>query len=143
MPFLGLPDIPASSLLRERGVALGVTAFAVAQMGAVSVGVGGWPCPFLGATGLPCPGCGLTRAAIAFVRGDWGESLKAHAFAPALVVALSAIAVAAFLPRRQRETFAAAVERLERRTRATVFLMAALLLYWSARLLFLPGAFGR
>jgi hypothetical protein len=138
-----LPDTPASTLLRERGVALGLTALAAAQIGAVSAGVGGWPCPFLCATGLPCPGCGLTRASLARARGEWGESLAAHAFAPVLVVALVAIAVAALLPRRQREAFAEAAERLERRTRASAFLLAALLLYWSARLLFVPGAFNR
>ena len=143
MPFLGLPDISAASLLRERGVALALTALAAAQTGAVSLGVGGWPCPVRSLSGVPCPGCGLTRASVAFVRGEWGESLAAHAFAPVLVFALAALAVAALLPRRQREAFAALAERAERRTRASAFVTAALLLYWSARLMFLPGAFGR
>ena len=143
MPFLGLPDITPASLLRERGVALALAAVAAAQIGAVSSGLGGWPCPVRALLGIPCPGCGLTHASVALVRGEWGESLTAHAFAPVLVFALAALAVAALLPRRQREAFAALAERLERRTRASAFVMAALLLYWSARLLFLPGAFGR
>ncbi|MET0626168.1 MAG: DUF2752 domain-containing protein [Pyrinomonadaceae bacterium] len=143
MPLHALPDIPTASLLRDRRVPLAVTALAAAQVGAVWAGVGGWPCPVHGATGLPCPGCGLTRAAVALVRGHWGESLAAHAFAPVLLVCLAALALAAILPRRQREAFAGLAERLERRTRASVFLLAAFLLYWLARLLFLPGAFGR
>ncbi|HEX8502074.1 MAG TPA: DUF2752 domain-containing protein [Pyrinomonadaceae bacterium] len=143
MPFLGLPDISPASLLRNRWVSLGVTAAAAAQIGAVWAGVGGWPCPVLGLTGVPCPGCGLTRAAVALARGRWGESLATHAFAPLLLLALAAFAAAALLPRRQRDAFAAAAERLERRTRATAVLLAALLLYWSARVLFVPGAFGR
>jgi hypothetical protein len=77
------------------------------------------------------------------MRGEWVESLSAHAFAPVLVVALAAFAVAALLPRRQREAFAGFAERLERRTRASALLLAALLLYWLVRLLFLPGAFSR
>ena len=143
MSFLGLPDISTASLLRERGVALALTALVAAQVGAVSSGLGGWPCPFLGATGLPCPGCGLTRAALALARGELGASLAAHAFAPVLVLALAALAVAALLPRPQREAFAALAERVERRTRASAFVMAALLLYWLARLMFLPGVSGR
>jgi hypothetical protein len=143
MPFLGLPDsTPASLLLRDRRVALALTAFAAVQLGAVASGVGGWPCAFRGATGLPCPGCGLTRAFVALARGEWGASLAAHAFAPVFAVLLVAVSVAALLPRRRREAFAALAERWERRTRASALLLAALLLYWLARLLFLPGAFG-
>jgi len=143
MPFPGLPDITTASLLRDRRVALVVTGLAALQIGAVAAGVGGWPCPFKSLTGVPCPGCGLTRAAVALVRGEWGQSLATHAFAPVLFLALAAFAVAAFLPRRQREAFAGVAERLERRTRASAFLLAALLLYWIVRVLFLPGVFNR
>ena len=141
MSLPGLTDISTATLLRDRRVPLAVTALAAAQVAAVWAGVGGWPCPVLGATGLPCPGCGLTRGAVALARGRWGESLAAHAFAPVLLACLAALAVAAVLPRRQREVFAGLAERLERRTRASAFLLGALLLYWVVRLIFLPGAF--
>jgi hypothetical protein len=141
MPLLRLPDVSPASLLRDRRVALVVTGLAAAQLGAVAAGVGGWPCPVRGAAGFPCPGCGLTRACLALLRGRWGESLAVHAFAPVLLLALAAFAAAALLPRPQREAFAAAAERWERRTRASALVLAALLLYWSARLLFLPGSF--
>jgi hypothetical protein len=136
MPTHFLPDASPAPLLRDRRVALALTAAAVAQIGAVAAGVGGWPCPLKGLTGVPCPGCGLTRAVSALARGEWGESLAAHAFAPLVLFALAALAVAALLPARQREAFAAAAERLERRTRASAVLLAALLVYWSVRLLF-------
>lgn len=142
MPLHGLPDTSPAALLLDRRVALALTAAAAAQMGAVAAGVGGWPCPFKGLTGVPCPGCGLTRAAVALARGEWGESLAAHAFAPVVLLALAAFAVAAVLPRRRREAFAAAAGRLERRTRASAVLLAALLIYWSVRLLFPSVAFG-
>ena len=130
-----------ASLLRHRGVALTVTAVAAAQIGAVAAGVGGWPCPVKSLTGLPCPGCGLTRAAVALVRGEWRESLDLHAFAPLLLVAVGAAAFASVLPGAQRASFAALLGRAERRTKAAFLLPAALLLYWSVRLLFMPGAF--
>ncbi|HEX8722598.1 MAG TPA: DUF2752 domain-containing protein [Pyrinomonadaceae bacterium] len=135
------PETSVASLLRHRGVALMVTAVAAAQVGAVAAGVGGWPCPFKGLTGLPCPGCGLTRAVVALARGEWRESLALHAFAPLLAAAVLAAAVAALLPQARREAFAAFLVRAERRVRLPYVLPAALLLYWSVRLLFLPGAF--
>lgn len=143
MQLPGLPDTSPAPLLRDRRVTLALTALAAAQLGAVYAGLGGWPCPLRSFAGVPCPGCGLSRAALALARGEWGESLTAHAFAPVLMPALAAVAVAALLPRRQREAFAGFAERLERRTRASAFLLAAFFLYWSVRLLFVPGAFGR
>lgn len=135
------PDITLASLLRHRGVSLGVTALAVAQVAAVWAGLGGWPCPVKSALGIPCPGCGLTRASIALLRGDFAAAFDLHAFAPVLVLGSAAFAVAGLLPAARREAFAGAVARFERRTRAAYVLVAAMLLYWSVRLLFLPGAF--
>jgi hypothetical protein len=137
------PDITLASLLRDRRVALGVTAVAVAQVAAVWAGMGGWPCPLKSALGIPCPGCGLTGASIALLRGDFAAAFGLHAFAPVLLLGLSAFAVAGLLPAARREAFAGVVARFERRTRAAYVLLAAMLLYWSVRLLFLPGEFDR
>lgn len=35
-------------------------------------------CPFAGWLGIPCPGCGLTRATVALVSGDWQTALRLH-----------------------------------------------------------------
>ena len=139
----GRPDFALASLLRDRRIALGVTLVAAAQVAAVASGVGGWPCLFKSAAGIPCPGCGLTRATISLLRGEFAAAFGAHAFAPLLLLALAALAVAALLPAGRREAFAGLVGRFERRTKAAYVVVAALLLYWSVRLLFLPGAFGR
>ncbi|HEX8559805.1 MAG TPA: DUF2752 domain-containing protein [Pyrinomonadaceae bacterium] len=143
MPLAALPDAALASLIRDRRVAVVLTAATSAQLVAGLAGLGGWPCPLKSLTGLPCPGCGLTRGVMALLHGEWRESLAAHAFAPLLLLGAAAVAVAALLPARRREAFADAVERAERRARVSVLLPAALLLYWSVRLLFLPGLFGR
>ena len=135
------PDITLASLLRDRRVSLGVTAAAVAQVAAVSAGVGGWPCPLKWALGIPCPGCGLTRASVALLKGDFATAFGLHAFAPVLLLGLAAFAVAVLLPAARREAFAGVVARFERRTRAAYVLFAAMLLYWSVRLFFMPGTF--
>jgi hypothetical protein len=130
-----------ASLLRDRRVSLGVAAVAAAHVACVAAGVGGWPCPLKGALGIPCPGCGLTRATIALLRGDFAAAFRLHAFAPLLLLGVAAFAVSGLLPAPQRAAFARLVARAEHSTRAAYVVLAALLLYWSARLLFLPGAF--
>ena len=35
-------------------------------------------CPLAGIFGIPCPGCGLTRATLAALRGDWAAALRFH-----------------------------------------------------------------
>lgn len=139
----GRPDLALASLLCDRRVALGAVIVALLQVAGVASGVGGWPCPVKAALGIPCPGCGLTRATISLLRGDFAAALGAHAFAPVLLAGLAALVVAGLLPAAQREAFAALVARFERSTKASYMLFAALLLYWSVRLLFLPGAFNR
>ena len=36
------------------------------------------PCIFKSVTGLPCAGCGLTTSCSLFVRGDFGNSVRAN-----------------------------------------------------------------
>lgn len=135
------PDMTLAALLRDRRVSLGVTAVAAAQVLCVVTGVGGWPCPLKTALGIPCPGCGLTRASVALLRGEFATAFRLHAFAPVLLLGVSAFVVAGFLPAARREAFASLVGRVESRTRVAYVVLAGLLVYWSVRLLFLPGAF--
>ncbi|SDT81172.1 DUF2752 domain-containing protein [Actinoplanes derwentensis] len=50
------------------------------------------PCPLRTVTGIPCPGCGLTTAAVALVRGEFGAAIHANP----LIFGLAAFTVAAF-----------------------------------------------
>lgn len=52
-------------------------------------------CPMVLLTGLPCPGCGMTRAAILFLKGRWQEAWQMHPF----LYLLLALAVWAIISR--------------------------------------------
>ena len=41
-------------------------------------------CPTAFFFGVPCPGCGLTRATLALLHGDWRAALHFHPLAPLL-----------------------------------------------------------
>jgi len=132
-----------SPLLRDRKLALAITVVASLQLGLTSVGLPGWPCPFLHVVGIPCPGCGLTRAMILLLRGDWRRSLAFHAFAPLFIVALMIAITTTLLPESVRQRIVTSTEVLEHRTGITSLLLVSLILYWLARLFVLQSAFVR
>lgn len=37
-------------------------------------------CPFYRILGISCPGCGMTRAWLCFLRGEWGQAVSYHLF---------------------------------------------------------------
>ncbi len=111
------------------------------QVGLVSAGLPSWPCPFWHVTGIPCPGCGLSRAIMALLQGDWSTSIRLHAFAPLFVLAFIVIIGAAILPAKPRNWLIDRLEWVERRTGITAILLVGLVLYWLIRLLVFPAAF--
>lgn len=126
-------------LLASRPATLAIAGAAAAQAALVTLGLPGWPCPILHGTGVPCPGCGLSRAIVALLSGEWAQALTLHAFAPLVLLALVLIAVAAALPARRRASFVRAVAYAERRTGLTGLALVGLLIYWAARLALLPA----
>lgn len=129
-----------SALWRERGLAWAVFAAAGAQVALVLMGLPGWSCPMKAATGVPCPGCGLTRATVALLRGDLYASLRTHAYAPLIALALLFTGLALLLPKGSRLALISAVETFERRTGATAVALVGLMVYWLVRLLFFHEA---
>jgi hypothetical protein len=111
------------------------------QLSLSALGLPAWRSPLHSTLGIPDFGCGLTRAILALLRGNWRTSLTLHAFAPFFVVALILIALAAILPATLREKIIVQIEVLERRTGLTTILLVGLVVYWLARLLILREAF--
>jgi hypothetical protein len=99
----------------------------------VAAVLAGFPlCPVGSLAGVPCPGCGLGRAAIALVRGEWAEALSLHPAAPIALPALFALATA-------QATAAIAQKHARALSRAAAALLVLLVAIWLARFL---GAFG-
>lgn len=130
-----------TSVAQNRLAGAMITGAAGTQVGLVSLGLPSWPCPFLHVIGLPCPGCGLSRACIALLQGDWSGALEMHAFAPIFVLALILVLGAAILPRPQQTWLISRLEWVEHRTGITAILLVGLMVYWLARLLLFPEAF--
>ena len=130
-----------ASVARNQLAGLMVAGASVLQIGLVRLGLPGWQCPLLHILGVPCPGCGLSRAIVALLQGDWRTSFELHAFAPIVVGGLLLIAWSVILPKKQRTWFLAHLEVVERRTGITAILLISLMIYWLIRLLVFPDAF--
>jgi len=130
-------------MLARRSVALVISVVAIIQTALVWANLPAWPCPFAHVLGVACPGCGLSRATIALVRGDWRTALALHAYAPFFLCALIMFGCAALLPARPRDTLVATVTAVEQRTGLTALLLIGLICYWLARLLFAPNTMSR
>ena len=124
-----------SSLLENRNEALFVAGAGALHLGLNLLGLPGWNCPILAATGVPCPGCGLTRATMELVRGDFLQSFQTHAFAPVFLVALIVMLVTLVLPESQRRDLIARVSKFETRNGITAWVLSFLMLYWAFRLI--------
>jgi len=125
-----------ADLMRERTSIIFMFAIATGHLILVASGVHGWQCPLLQTTGIPCPGCGLSRATVALLKGQWKLSLTLHAFAPILLAALALVGIACFLPQQQREKLICFTENFEKRTRISLILGTGLIAYWLVRLLY-------
>lgn len=60
------------------------------------------PCIFKGVTDIPCPGCGMTRACLAILQGEFSTAWRYHPFS-FLLVGLSILIV--FQPEYTQETW--------------------------------------
>ena len=73
------------------------------------------------------------------LQGQLRASLRYHAFAPVFLFLIIILLIATSLPKSMIQPVIHKVEALERQTGFTVIILAGLILYWLARLLFLPA----
>src|SRR2546421_5966483 len=132
-----------SAILHDRRLSSLISGVALLQLLLTLTRFPGWPCPIFHTLGIPCPGCGMTRATLFLVRGEWKEALTLHAFAPVLLIAFAVIGFCAIAPRTHSERVAARIEVIENHTGITILLLSGLILYWLARMLILQTAFVR
>ncbi|HEX4949481.1 MAG TPA: DUF2752 domain-containing protein [Blastocatellia bacterium] len=140
MPNLFAPIL--ASLLKQRAVVLVLLGVAALQLICTAFDVSIWRCPMLHTLGIPCPGCGLTRATLAFLHGDWRQGLTLHAFGlfmPLVLVLISG----GLLPAHLKQQYIFQVEKIESRTGIVALLLLALVGYWLVRLLIFPATFIR
>jgi hypothetical protein len=138
-PKLGAPFL--SPLMHNRMTAAFLVGIAALQSGLVALGLPAWSCPMLNVLGIPCPGCGLTRATLLMLHGDWHTALTLHAFAPLLLLGIIVVGSAALLPEGPRRRLIDRVEVLEQRTGLATILFIALVVYWAFRLVVAPEHF--
>lgn len=129
------------TILKNRITCALISAAAFIQISLVYAGLPGWRSPFHAFLGIPDLGCGLTRAIVFLLRGDWQKALTYHAFAPLFVIALGTIGLATFLPNQKRDNLAAWIAEIESQTGLTAILLIGLVVYWLARLLIMRGNF--
>lgn len=144
MPRAMLPQTaqaPISSILRDRRFALVFAGGVGLQVVLSALSLHPWQCPIFSSTGIPCPGCGLTRAIVLLLQGEWRASFQYHVFAPIFLFFSIIVLVAIFLPKSIGRPVIYKAEMLERQTGLTVIILTGLILYWLARLLFLNSAF--
>ncbi len=75
------------------------------------------------------------------LKGDLAGAIRFHAFAPILLLGIVALILSVLLPKSIIQPAIARAERIERQTGITVLILAGLILYWLARLVFLQAAF--
>ena len=123
-----------ATLISDRRAARALSGAAVVIVLLQLIGIHGWHCPFDAALGRPCPGCGLTRALVLLLDGQWQAGLQTHPWAPLAAAALCLLAISSVLPAPLCRCIAARIARFEVRTGFSVLVAAALIGHWFGRL---------
>ncbi len=87
-------------------------------------------CIWVAITGFPCPGCGLTRAGIALLKGEFKEAFRIHPFIYVIALLLLLFCVYRYILRRSQKVF----------VKYAIVVIIAMLCFYVYRMLFLfPG----
>jgi lysylphosphatidylglycerol synthetase-like protein (DUF2156 family) len=125
-----------SKLVRQQRFCQVLLAIACLHFLLVSFNLPSLSCPVRHGLGIPCPGCGITRAIIALVKGDWYGAMEIHAFAPFTLLTMTFIAAGAILPKRQQVQLSYLIAHAEKRTGISLILTLLFVTYWLIRLIF-------
>lgn len=123
-----------TSLLDDRRLSLAILGAGAAHVALTAAGLGGWPCPFYHTTGWPCPGCGLGRACVLLLHGEWRMALRLHAYAPVLLASLAVLGAGLVLRGRPKAVLREAISWMESRMWLSTVLLVGLIVYWLLRL---------
>jgi len=121
-------------LIADRSFGLALCVFIGLHLVCTAAGLAVYQCPFHLLTGLDCPGCGMSRAVLCLLRGDWSASVQWHPFASFFLAAGGLVCVGSVLPRRLRLSLAERVATFERRTGATWIVLITFVLFGLVRL---------
>ena len=116
-------------MIEERQIALIMAAVVVLQVGFTAAGITVWRCPIKAFSGISCPGCGLSRAMVQLVSGDWRSAMITHAFAPVFLIGLVLAAIGSLLPDRLHRKTVNTLTVLEQDTGFVAFLLVGSVLY--------------
>ena len=125
---------PLARLLASRRIAATVIVGSLTHLVLVGLGLPGWFCPLRATCGLPCPGCGLGRAGVLLLRGEWSSAVATHPFAPLLVLAILLMCGALVLPARAHHRLVQSVAILEQTTYVSLGILSYLVLFWLWRI---------
>ena len=118
----------------------GLLGLSAAHLGLTLLGLPSIPCPFLDLFGIPCLGCGLSRAMLLFVQGEWVQSLYYHLFAPLFLAGFVLLITSLFLPQPLRLNLIRFIEKKEQ-TGLTALVLLFLIIYWLIRFTFWRNEF--
>ena len=121
-------------LLQSRRIIVLLAAVTLALVALTSAGITVWQCPLRSTLGVPCPGCGLTRAMVLLIQGNWQASFDLHAFAPIFLGIGIILAIGSVLPARLQQMAAYQIANFERRTGIVALLGFSFMLYWFLRI---------
>jgi hypothetical protein len=91
-------------------------------------------CPFRALTGLLCPGCGMTRAFCALGHGELRRAIHFNALSPLLYLSLIVVWIGAAATVLNLPKVRAALMRLRPNPSVSVAILALVLVWWVARL---------
>lgn len=93
-----------------------------------------WACPLQTVLQVPCPGCGLTRALLALLKGQWQVAWNGHPFVFVAAGAMLWMFLAAVLPTAWNLHMRQRVAAVERKTGVAAWVLSGLFVWWLFRL---------